>query len=726
MDLLELKKLHDKAFQAGQIIREHAANDMIFYFVTQWDDTILSESQLAYRGEFNILKKAGRQIISDLAANPIQIDFQPRGDTREDAAEFADGKYRKDDSHNLSLESYENGKQETVVCGFGAWELFTTYQSTRTGNKHQVIRRKPIFEANNNVFWDPNAKSIDKSDAIYVSKLQSYSEDGYKALVKELTGKDLDSINPTSFAHPEQSFSFVWFGGSTKKIYVVDFYHRKKIKEKLITLVDPFGQSTEMSESSLEKVMDELMDAGYEIESDRKVERWQVTKYIASGEEILDKSVISGEHIPIVPMYGEHAYVEGEEHYEGVTRLAKDPQRLRNFQLSYLADIVSQSPRVQPIFFPEQLAGFEHMYSGAGIDNRFPYLLQNRKSISGEDLPVGPVAVMPDQAVPQALAVSLEATRQAVEDVANPGIPQDIADPDLSGKAVLALQGRLDMQSMVYQEHFKHAKRRDAEIYASMATEIYDVPRKSKIELPDGTKKEVEVMQAVIDQETGDIVYLNDLRNAEFDVYSKIGPSFSSRKDQTIEQIKEMMMTMDPADPLRRALQLKQLMLMDGVDFSDIREYANKQLVISGVKKPSTPEEMELLKQSQENKQPDAAMVLAKAEELKGQADIMREKREGIKMQLDNAVDKDGQYIDVFKATTDRMKVQIEAQKAGATIHKTNMESVGEQVETHAKILEMINPDRPKETPAPKAKTTPKKKFSEMPSMELINMLQAG
>jgi hypothetical protein len=135
---------------------------------------------------------------------------------------------------------------------------------------------------------------------------------------------------------------------------------------------------------------------------------------------------------------------------------------------------------------------------------------------------------------------------------------------------------------------------------------------------------------------------------------------------------------------------------MDGIDFGDIRDYARKQLIITGIKKPDTDEEKKMLEEaSKQKQQPDAAMVLAKAEELKGQADIMQEKREGIKMQMDDARTKDKHYIDVFKATTERMRVQVEAKKAGATINKVNMESIGEQVDTHAKILEMIKPERP-------------------------------
>jgi hypothetical protein len=266
--------------------------------------------------------------------------------------------------------------------------------------------------------------------------------------------------------------------------------------------------------------------------------------------------------------------------------------------------------------------------------------------------------------IPPALAAAVELSASAIREVANPGLPQDIADPDTSGKAVLALQARLDMQSMIYQENKKFAIRRDAEIYISIASEVYDTSTKEKIELPDGTKKEVDIMQAVIDEETGNPVFLNDLRTAEFEITSRIGSSYVSQKEQTLDRLEKILMGMAPDDPMRKAIQLKVIQLSDGVEMKDLKEFANKQLVLSGIKEPETDEEKALLEQAQnEPKEPDAAMVLAKAEELKGQASIMEEQRQGIEMQLDDENEKSKQQIDVFRATTDRLKVQIEAKK---------------------------------------------------------------
>lgn len=680
MDIETLKKLNDKAYSHNQITREDSADDLVFYWRTQWDDNILGESTLSYRGQFDIIRKAGRDIMANLSANPVQVDFEPIDLDNDDSAELLDGLYRTDDNKNYSQDAYDVASTEAVVCGFGAWEIYQSYQTMRDGNRNQIIKRRPLHGANNCVYFDPNAKLLDKSDSKYCSVIAPYSEEGYKDLVEELTGERPDSVSASDFASPEHSYVFPWAGGEGEKIYVANFYYREIAKVKIVTLVDPFGEVVEMEEGKLVDVMDDLIDAGFELRNEKTIERYKVTKYIADGKQILSESIVAGQHIPVVPTYGERSILEGEEHYEGITRLAKDPQRLRNFQMSYLADIVSRSPRPKPIFFPEQLAGYENMYDASGSENNYPYLLQNR-NVKGVDMPIGPVAQMPEQNVPTALIQSIVMSKEAVEDVANPGTPQNIADPDISGKAVLAIQSKVDKQTMVYQDHLKHAKRRDAEIYASMATEIYDSPRKITVTKPDGTKQTIEMMQSIVDSDTGEIVTINDIRNVEFEVYGRIGVAYSSQREQTIEQFMQLAQ-MTQGTPMGQMFILKLMQVMDTVDSDDIREYANKQLVLQGFKEPETDEEKQLMAQiAQQGQQPDAATLLAQAEIMKGQADLQREQREGRKLAIEAQDKQVSNQIDLYDAQTNRMKVVVDAKKAAADINIKENEQLGKNVD---------------------------------------------
>lgn len=696
LTLTEIHTLHDKAYTNNQTTRISAADDLLFQFVSQFDNSLLDNSNLGYRGQFDIVTKAIRENLSDLRTNQIQVEFEPKAESREADADLLNGLYLNADRDNTSIEAFDGAAQECVTCGLGGWELYTIYESNRAGDRNQVIRRRPLNEFNNNAFPDPNAKLLDKSDARYWSVLEPYSEDGYKDLYKELTGEETD-CDPQNFASPENSYVFPWVTGNDL-YYIVRFYHRTLVKDKILTFTDPFGQTVKYAESSLLKrgengdinLRDELDAQGYEYVNSKQIKRWQVKLYICSGEDILKTYIIPGELIPVIPMYGERQFVEGEETYRGTVRLAKDPQRLHNFVLSYLGDIVSRSPREKPVMLAEQIAGFENMYDINGADNNFAYVLQNRLAPDGTPLPIGPVSVLPAPQMPPSMEPLLAMTRQAVEDVANPGLPKDIMDSDLSGEAIQKLQARLDNQSQVYQDHKKHAKRYDAAVFASMASEVYDSNRKVTITLPDGSRKVEEIMSTIMDEQTGELVILNDLTGLEFNVYANIGPSYDSSRDKTFEKLGEMAALMAQTDPqMANLIHMQQLTLMDGVGTKDIREYARKKLLLAGVLEPETDEDKEFMQQqSEQPKQPDSSMVMAQAELLKAQADMAEQQREAQKDVIGAELDAANLKIKSFDSETKRIEANNKAESLGDNRHLTRAKIAGQHIGNARQMLE--------------------------------------
>jgi uncharacterized protein YecA (UPF0149 family) len=463
----------------------------------------------------------------------------------------------------------------------------------------------------------------------------------------------------SSFANPEDGYSFPWINtsGTNTIIWVGEFYHRYKTKVRIQYIQDPLGEVQVFTQAPRKKagVIDEDLAAlGFTLVDEKEIMAWVVDKYILSGDGIIgEPERIAGKHIPVVPEYGDRAYVQGVEHYEGIVKAAKDPQMLRDFAMSYLAGIVGRSPRVKPVYLAEQIQGYQYMYDETGADNNFPYLLQNRLADDGTPLPIGPVAQTPEQPVPTALSQLMGEVRAAVEDVANPGLPNNISDPDLSGKALNTLVAQFDQQSMVFQENRKYAIRRDAEIYASIASEILDVPRKVVTTSADGNRKEVNVMQSVIDIETGKIKVLNDLRFAQFEVYADVSKPYATSKQEARESLMEMLTVAVNTDPqLAQIIQLKLLRLEDGQDMQDLRDWAGVQLVLRGIRKPESDEEKQAIAdaQAQQGEQEDPNMALAMAEQMKAQNGAIKNQ------------------IDQFRADTDRMAVMVDAEKAGAEI----------------------------------------------------------
>lgn len=637
---------HDAAYTAGQHVRERSADDLLFSRLTQWDDTVLDFVGTEYRGEFNLIRRERRRLISEMRANPIQVNFRPLDGADPDAADILNGIYRTDMRNNRSKEAVDVAVGDQIDCGMGAWRLVTEYINNGDDmDNRQVIRRVPIHEANNVVFFDPSAKRMDKSDAAWVSIITSYTKEGYQALADEL-GFDPDLT--ANYGTPQTSYTFPWSYGDVANEYNVgEYYERTKFKEKLVIMDHPINGEAVYKRSEIKEVIDDMIAAGWRVIGQKTRERFKVEKYIVSGSTILmGPERIAGEHIPVVPVYGEWFYVEGVETWEGITRLAKDPQRLYNMQMSYLADIAAKGPRRKPVFSPEQVQGFEHMWEQG--NNAYPYYLMNRKSASGEELPVGPMSYIEPEQIPQATAALLDLTRRNVEDVTSPGMPQDVQDPEASGKAILAVQSRIDMQSFVYMDNLSNAMRRDGEIYQSMAREIYDTPQEVTLTGLDGSETTAGILEEVMDMATGEVVTLNDLTRGSFDVYVDVGPSYQSQKQQARSELLELYRSA-PDPQTQQILLMQYLSMQEGAQMEMLRKYANRQLLQMGIKEPENEEEEAYMQQLQQSaQQPDptaqatlaALMAQATKDEsmgIKYQADAMRASAETEKARAETA-----------------------------------------------------------------------------------------
>jgi len=669
LEFENIQEMFEAATNYNSERRQEAQNELYFYWISHYDDAWRAALPLRFQGQFDQLRKAGRKIMADLNANQVRADFQPVDGTSEDMGDFLDRLYRTDSRRNDSREAFGNAVNECVPCGVGGWRLVTEYETDRIGEKKQVIRRVPIYEFNASVFFDPAAKRLDKSDARWCQVLTAYSHDDYEELKEDLISEYEEGEDGCgSGFNPVTSEQGIW-KSDAGDMFIVEHYQRYMKKQNIHFYRDMFGEETAFYDEQIADIKDELKAAGYQFIEKKTVRRWCVKKYTASGDGILSVQEVAGTEIPIVPFYGERAFVDGVEHYEGITRLAQDPQRLRDFQMSYLADIVSTSPRPKPIFYPEQVKGHEYMYEDNGADNNYPYYLMNPTTVNGVPLPPGPVGMMPETPIPAALITSIQLMGEATADVAQSGAPNSIADVTLSGNAIAQINAMLDEQSVTYQDHFKYAIRRDAEIYAGMVPDVYDVPRKVVLTSQDGSREEAYVMQSTIDLETGDMKVLNDMRTAKFEVFAEIGMAYESQKQQQRQELTQLLQSVDPANPVYDGLLMKYIALSDGVDNEDLKAYAKKRLLLSGFKEPETDEEKAMVAEAQQQaQQPDPNMALAMAEQAKADADMQKVQ------------------VDMYNAETNRMKVMLDAEQLGINLEIKQADLTGKQIDNMQKL----------------------------------------
>lgn len=620
----------DLDWVASEEARTEAQNDLLFSRVSQWDDWLESYTTLQYRGQFDVVRPVVRKLVTEMRQNPVEVLYRPKDGADPDAAETLMGMYRTDMRHNTAKIAVNVAVREQIEAGVGAWRLITEYEDQDPTSNNQIIRRIPIHEAAAHVIWDSNARQMDKSDARHVTVITPMSRNAWTDYAKE---NGVDESEIPNFQAPDLAFD--WTPNSL--VYVAEYYEVEEKKETVYIYRDPLtGEPSSYYKRDIANVIEELAERGMEKVGERKVKRRRVYKTILTSTVILkDREPIAGEHLPIIPAYGEWGWAGGKEVYEGVVRLTKDGQRLRNMIMSFNADIVARNPQKKPFFFAEQIEGYEHMYGGS---DTYPYYLLNRTGDNNAELPPSPLAYMESPEVPQANAYMLEAATAAVKEVATLGVDAEAVNGgQVAFDTVNQLNMRSDMETYVFQDNLATAMRRDGEVYASMVNDIYDIPRDVLVTMPDGSEKDVQLMAQQVDYQTGEVVTLNDIRG-RYETYTDVGPSFQSMKSQNRAEIQELLTKVPQGTPEFQMLMLQYFTLLDGKGVEIMREYANKQLVTMGLKKPETPEEMQMVQEAQQQPQePSPEQVAAQGQMLVGQAELLKAQNQQLQIQVDAA-----------------------------------------------------------------------------------------
>ena len=676
IDLEDLKEHFeaDKKHNAGT--RQEAQDLMYFYMISHYTDDWRQQIPLKFQGQFDNIKKAGRKIIADLISQEVQADFAPRHGTSPELSELADKLYRTDITRNISIEAYENATMEQVPCGIGGWRWVNRWESNRLGDRNQVLERVPIHEYNARVFWDECAKLQDKSDAKRVHIITGYSEDGYEELKEELTGEEDDDTDESdnegiSDLTPERGKNSVAYDSAD--VYVCESYYKFKEKITVIFFEDDSGQVFAYEKAEAKKFAEQLAEEGKRQFDSRKIEVDKVKKYTWTSKEILSEEDVAGQNIPVVVAYGERAFVNGVEHYEGITRGVKDQAMLRNTLYSYMADIAINTPRSIPSYFPEQIAGYEHQYADNGADSNLPYRLQHRKGDDGLDLPIGPVSFTPPPELPPALIAAIGLTNETIQDAAQSAAPNSISDVTLSGNAISEIRAMLDENSIIFRRGAKNALRRDAEIWMGMAPAVYGIERQVVGTSKDGKTEEIWVNRTRYNIETGKEEVLNDLSTAAFEVTVELSQAFGSQRQQERAELAQMLANIPPGTPEHRMLLFKYFTMTDSSNVSDIKKYALKQLLLDGVREPENDEDEKILADAQQSQgQPDPNMALAMAEQMKAE-------NQAQKTQLDHRVD-------VYNAETQRIDVLVKAEQANASNALKQAELVSKRIDSAQKM----------------------------------------
>ena len=600
--------------------RLQCLEDRRFYSIAgaQWEGALAEQFENKPKFEVNKVHLSVMRIINEYRNNRITVDFiSKEGDEDDKLADACDGLYRADEEDSVADEAYDNAFEEAVGGGIGAWRLRTVYEDEYDDeDDRQRIRIEPIYDADSTVFFDLNAKRQDKSDARSCYVLTAMTFEAYKEHWDD---------DPASWPHEISAQEFDWATPDT--VYVAEVYKVEERTEVVRIFQTIDGDEERYSQADFEddETLEETLAAIGTVEvRQKRVKRRKIRKYLMSGGGVLeDYGYIAGTEIPIVLVYGKRWFVDNIERCMGHVRLAKDAQRLKNMQLSKLGEISALTPIEKPIFLPEQVAGHEMMWAEDNLKN-YPYLLVNPvQDANGNELASGPIGYTKPPQIPQAMATLLQITEQDMQDILGKQEAGEEIMPNVSGKAIELIQSRLDMQSFIYMSNMSKAVKRSGEIWLSMAKEILVEPgRKMKAVGTQGELSSVELGRPMLNEETGEVDYENDMSRAKFDVAVDVGPSSSSKRSATVRALMGMIqISQDPET--RMVLTSMAMMNMEGEGIWEVRDFFRKRLVQMGVIKPTEQEAADMA-EAMQNQQPDPQSLYLQAEATKAQAQAVK------------------------------------------------------------------------------------------------------
>lgn len=539
----------------------------------QWDEG--AKEKRKNRPRFTINRVAGAidQLIGDQRQNRTALKVRPvSGGATEDTAKTMEGLIRNIESNSKASNAYDTAFDEVVNGGFGGWRITTEFDEEDPFI--QTIKIKQMNTATTSLWFDDSAEVYDKRDAQWAFVTFDMPKDEHEDKFPDspLTGWSQEQFNTSSCND--------WVRDNTVRI--AEYWVKTPVTKEIALLSD--GRVIDSEEEK--SVLDELAEAGITVKKTRKVKSHKIEMYLMDGSTILEgPKKWAGKHIPLIPMYGRQSHIEGKTYTRGITRFAKDANRIYNYTTSAAIEAAALAPK-DPIWYtPMQAKGHEAKYRTFNNSNS-PFMPYNAD-------PKAPGAPQRGGA-PAVQSAFINQIQQASMDlfhVTGMQPPSIGTNPELkSGKAIQAQERQGDRGSFIFSDNLVKSQQYCAEILIDLIPRIYDTERQVRIMAQDGETENVEintVNQEVIDQETGKPELVNDLSFGKYDVVAESGPAFATQRQESAQQIIELIGSSPQFEALAMDLVAKDLPILES---KELTKRVRKQMIQSGLIEPTEQE----------------------------------------------------------------------------------------------------------------------------------------
>lgn len=555
----------------------------------QWGDAFANSIMV----EVNKVARGTEKIVDDYRANRVTVNFRPVSDNPVDreTAETLNGLFLADVYESKGQQAFDCGFEEAIQGGMGAWRLKNVYSDEYDpDDDSQRIAFEILPDADQRVFFDPDALLYDKSDAKYCFVITPMSPEAYREAYDD---------DPESWPEDLIKTHYDWY--TREVVRVAEYYFKTEETEDRLTFEHTVTGEREKHWRSDLKPGDiaDMKVRGWRQMGRKPVKRCRVEKmtFSAAGE-IAERQTIAGTEIPIVPVYGKRYFIDNMERWRGHVRFSKDAQRIYNAQLARLVETSAYSPIERPIFTPEQVQGHVNDWANANI-NRSPFSLINPITVTGEGgeekVVQGPLGTVSPPNVPPALAALLQLTSGDIAELTTNTDNSVEVKSNVSAEAMDIAATRTDAKAFTYMDNMRQSMQRCGQIYYSMAQEVYVEPGR---EVPTLTEDGQHGAATLVEDRMtprGGVYPANDFAGTKLKVIADVTEATATRRDKTVKSCLAGAQAIGAFDPEgAQVLTGIAIMNTDGEGMDDAQDWWRQRLIKQGVIKP-TPQEQQAM-----------------------------------------------------------------------------------------------------------------------------------
>jgi hypothetical protein len=508
--------------------RAEALDDLRFRFGDQWPTVIQNSRTVEERPclTINETDSYARKIVNQMREQRPRIKAQAVDDnTDPKLAKIVTGLMRHFEVNSNASHAYDLASEFAVTMGWGYWRLRADY--IREDSFFQDIYIDAIDNPFS-VYFDPNSSLPNGADA---EKALITEKMAKRSFLREYPGAMMGSFSERATGDADAD----WV--TKEDIRIAEFFRIEKQRAKLVALSN--GDAVYEDELPPKHILDA---ANITMVGDRQSHKRKVVWSKLTAFEELDKKVIPGRFIPVVPVYGVNIVIGGKRLRFGAVRFAKDPQRMVNFWQTAITEGIALAPKAKWVMAEGQDEGHENEWAQANV-KAMPVLRYRQVDVDGKPAPP-PQRVAPEPPPEGAIMAAMGASQNLARVLG-------IFDPLLhnaqrkSDRTINAEAQQSEITNYHFYDNLTQSIEHTGRIAMGWVPTYFDTKRVQRIIGEDGRTQVITLNEKKqVMTETGAIEkVLNDVTVAMFDVIMETGPGYNSRRQEAVGLLMQLLGT---------------------------------------------------------------------------------------------------------------------------------------------------------------------------------------